>query len=383
MKIVFVSNYFNHHQKPFCDAVYRSIGDDFVFISTSQMREERRKLGYASIEIPSFVKTSYSSDSDRRECQRLIDEADVVLSGSTPEDYLSYRKKTGKIILRNAERPLKNGNSLLKYLPRLLSLNRTMHGSFQYLLCSSAYAYSDYRKFGLFHNRAYKWGYFPEALKYDVQELVGSKNKREILWCGRFLPLKHPDDVVVMAKMLSEAGYDFELNFIGSGEMEEQLRTMIREYSLASKVRLLGAMKPEQVRQHMKGAGIYLFTSDFHEGWGAVANEAMNSGCAVVASHAPGSVPILICNGENGLIYKSGDVQALYQKVCRLLDQPMEQDRIGESAYHTIMELWNADVAAARFLTLAESILKNGSCDIFEDGPCSRADSLKNGWFHS
>lgn len=50
-------------------------------------------------------------------------------------------------------------------------------------------------------------------------------------------------------------------------------------------------MKASEVRSYMEKADIYLFTSDFNEGWGAVLNESMNSGCAVVASHAIGSVP--------------------------------------------------------------------------------------------
>ena len=36
------------------------------------------------------------------------------------------------------------------------------------------------------------------------------------------------------------------------------------------------------------------------EGWGAVVNEAMNSGCAVVADHMIGAAPWLIRQGENG-----------------------------------------------------------------------------------
>ena len=34
----------------------------------------------------------------------------------------------------------------------------------------------------------------------------------------------------------------------------------------------------------MEKADIFLFTSDRREGWGAVANEAMNSACALVVS---------------------------------------------------------------------------------------------------
>ncbi len=49
---------------------------------------------------------------------------------------------------------------------------------------------------------------------------------------------------------------------------------------------MLGAMSPDKVRAYMERADVFLFTSDFNEGWGAVLNESMNSGCAVVASHA-------------------------------------------------------------------------------------------------
>lgn len=40
MKIVFLSNYFNHHQKPFSDAMVTLIGEDYIFIAN-----RRRILG--------------------------------------------------------------------------------------------------------------------------------------------------------------------------------------------------------------------------------------------------------------------------------------------------------------------------------------------------
>lgn len=45
MKINFISNYINHHQIPFCDCLYRKLGEDFTFIQTEPMEEERVKMG--------------------------------------------------------------------------------------------------------------------------------------------------------------------------------------------------------------------------------------------------------------------------------------------------------------------------------------------------
>jgi len=135
-------------------------------------------------------------------------------------------------------------------------------------------------------------------------------------------------------------------------------------------------MKPEQVREHMEKSNIYLFTSDFNEGWGAVLNESMNSGCAVVASHAIGSVPFLIKNEKNGFIYKNGDIQDLYQYTKRLLDDRRLCVKLGREAYRTLAETWNAKVAAERFIQLAKGLLRDENV-LFQDGPCSKANTIK------
>ena len=99
----------------------------------------------------------------------------------------------------------------------------------------------------------------------------------------------------------------------------------------------------------------------------------MNSGCAVVGCEDIGSVPYLIREGQNGLVYASGDVDGLYGQVKYLMDHPGEQRRLGTAAYHTITERWNAETAAARFLELSRRILAGEkSPDLYEDGPGSR-----------
>ena len=123
-----------------------------------------------------------------------------------------------------------------------------------------------------------------------------------------------------------------------------------------------------------------LFTSDRQEGWGAVVNEAMNSGCAVVASHAAGSVPYLLRDGENGLIYRSGDVAMLARKIRYLLEKPDERIRMAQAAYETIVNTWNAEIAARRLVELVEGLL-NGKTQPYPEGPCSVAEILRDDWF--
>lgn len=249
------------------------------------------------------------------------------------------------------------------------------------MLCASGYAAADYASVGIYKGRTYKWGYFPEAKEYDIDELLSKKKRNTLLWCGRFLDWKHPDDAIKIASKLKESGYDFHFNIIGTGEMEEELKQLSLDLGLSDHVTFLGSMPPERVREYMEEAGIYLFTSDRKEGWGAVLNESMNSGCAVIASHTVGSAPYLINNGKNGYMYRSGDIDDMYNTIKVLLDAPEMQKQLGKAAYKTITEEWNAKEAAKRLLCFAERILSGEkSPQLYQSGPLSKADILKNNW---
>ena len=375
IKTVFISNFFNHHQCPFSDEMQRLSNNNYTFVSTEEMPEMRKQIGYR--EIPrDYVKKI-------GDARKEIDEAQVVIGTSFSRKMLTASKKGEKVLFRCAERFLRKPMSQFSIFLRFIKQNILFPESAQiYFLCSSAYTATDAATLGLCKSRAYKWGYFPETKKYDIKKLIAEKNKTEILWCGRFLSWKHPDDALAAAEKLKNDGIPFTLKFIGSGEMEEELRRLVKEKGLENNVVSLGNMHPEEVRAEMEKTSVFIATSDFWEGWGAVLNEAMNSGCAVVASHAAGSTPFLVKDGENGFIYKSGDVNSLYEKIKKLLLSPELSEKFGEKAYKTITETWNAEVAAKRLIKLSEKILSGDkSPDLYPDGPCSKAEILENNWY--
>lgn len=338
------------------------------------MREERKKLGYAQEYQPEYVFLAYEGEEQRNKAIAMINQADVVIAGSAPNEMLVQRIRQKKLLFRYSERPFKKKVFFLKLIYHAIChRQRDLFQKNVYMLCASAYAASDYETIRLYRNRTYKWGYFPCVKNHDIDVLFSKKKKNVIMWCGRFIDWKHPDDAVMVAKKLKENGYQFHLNFVGTGIMEEKLIQLVKELNLSDYVSFLGSMPPEQVRSYMEEAGVYLFTSDRQEGWGAVLNEAMNSGCTVVASHAIGSVPYLIENEKNGIIYESGNIDMLYDKIKYVLENPDKQYNYGREAYETIVNEWNAKVAADRILILAEKLLLEECTDLFKTGPCSRA----------
>lgn len=382
MKVVFVSNYFNHHQKPFCEEMYKELKGFFAFIATSVMREERKQLGYNQDDQPEYVCLAYQGDGQMKKALDLIDQAEVVIIGSAPNNMVLRCIRKNKLVFRYTERPYKKTPSYIKKIYHFWRWHQNdLWKNNVYMLCASAYAYSDYASVGMYKKRSYKWGYFPEIKKYDIDELVSKKEFDTLLWCGRFIDWKHPDDAIQIARKLKEEGYKFRLNMIGTGVMESELKQLVKEFSLDDVVTFCGSMSPEQVRSYMEKAGIYLFTSDKQEGWGAVLNEAMNSACAVVASHAIGSVPFLLKDGKNGYVYESGNIDSLYTKVKYLLDHPENQQIFGSEAYKTMITEWNAEVATKRFINLADRInMGENKSDVYQTGPCSNANLMKDDW---
>jgi len=374
MKILFLSNYFNHHQSALSDALWRETEGQYLFVEGQAMPEERKRLG---CEAPS---RDYVLPLRRHEKQivRAVREADVVVAGSAPEWLVQVRVRSGKLLLRYAERPLKKGPEPRKDWIRYLRWHgRNPRKAPIYLLCASAYTAGDYEKFGLFQGKTYRWGYFPETKQYDTEVLMRKKDQYRVLWCGRFVENKHPEEALLAVKKLREEGYPVKLELIGGGEPEEQLRELAKPLG-ADCVRFSGVLPAGEVRHAMESAGIFLFTSDAGEGWGAVLNEAMNSGCAVIASRAAGATPFLVKNGENGLDYPCGDREQLTEKLRYLVQNPRQQRRMGTAAYYTIREVWNAETAAKRLVMLAGALSKGDSAgELFAEGPCSPARSLE------
>lgn len=384
MKVVFLTNTYNHHQAPLAEELYKLFGDDFCFIQTMPMTLERKQLGWSNYDIPSFVRSTFNGTDADKECKKTIYDSDVVIIGSASNKWIAERIKRNKLTFRYSERIYKNKKKILSFPVRFLKYHwENAFSRNTYLLCASAYAAADYAKTGNFIGKAFKWGYFPEVKKYDSPEsLIAAKKTASILWVARLIDWKHPEIPIEIAKRLKLEGYRFTLDIIGSGILENRLKAQIRLENLDDCVHMLGSMKPEQVREYMEQSEIFLFTSDRNEGWGAVLNESMNSACAVVASHAIGSVPFLIEDGKNGLIYQDGNLDDLYRKVKYLLEHEKERRQISINAYETMVTEWNAENAADKFIRLVQSLL-NGEKhpNVSTCGVCSEADILSDDWY--
>ncbi len=375
MKVVFITSTFDHYHLPFCEELYKQLGSDYTFISTIPMPESMIKLGFTDYsKVCSYAINAWENDEKMQKTQELCDNADVVIIGAAPSTFVENRLKNDKLTFQFTERLFKKGIISLFKPTNAVELykkyTRFRNNNNYFVLCTGFYAAKDFRIIGMKQDRLLRWGYFSA-----VKELTRDYNNKvlNILWTGRFVELKHPEYALEAAQILKQENIDFRMNFIGMGPVQEQMQNYIDKNNLNDNVKILGSMPTKQVQQYMDNADISLFTSDRREGWGAVVNEAMVGGCAVVASSAAGSSKVLIENGVNGFVYNHPDKDEFIGYVLKLAKDKELRQKIGLNANKSMIEKWNGTEGAKRIMNISRTILNEQCLPEYENGPCSIA----------
>lgn len=378
-----MSNYINHHQMPVSrelNRLCREQGGSYVFVQTEPMEQERVDMGWGeeNLKEGDFVRSYWE---DENGCQRMIEEADaVIFGGCEDERYIEARLETGKPVWRYSEPLYKTGR--YKFVsPRGLRKKYHDHTRYRkkrvYLLCAGAYVAGDFRLVGAYGGKRFRYGYFPAFRQQDPKKLMAGKDQASqgqlrLLWAARMIDWKHPETALQVAAGLREQGIGFRLDMIGGGALAPEMQERARALGLEGQVAFLGYRSPEETRDYMEKAHIFLATSDRQEGWGAVVNEAMNSGCALIAGKGMGAAPYLVRHGENGYLYDHKNPRQAVELAGKLAKDAAQRRRLGSAAYETVRTLWNSQVAAQRLYACIAAEIAGQELPEYEEGPLSR-----------
>lgn len=159
---------------------------------------------------------------------------------------------------------------------------------------------------------------------------------------GRLVPQKNQELLIKAVSVLDEKlldGWSFEI--LGEGEEEENLKETISELHVEDRILLRGKVK--EISDYYKKAGIFVLSSRY-EGTPNALLEAMSFGLPPIVSDAcPGALEF-INHGENGLIFTSGDVKDLSEKMKILMENPAERLAIGRKARETVTQFSSENV---------------------------------------
>jgi glycosyltransferase involved in cell wall biosynthesis len=376
MRILLVTNIISPHQLPLARCLAERVGiDNFRFAATQLPDEERRNLGWKNDEKDSWILRAGESAADRDQCDAWWEKADVVLCGDRLLERIGKRIDQGKLSFYMSERWWKPPIGMARLLhPRFALMTnrfRQLAASplFHYLPIGD-YALRDMQRIADFSGRMWRWGYYtstPEPLPSCDRNETGFR----VLWAGRMLDWKRVDTLIRAFSRLLHDRPDATLTLVGDGPERARLERLALKMLPPGSCRFSMPLPAAEISMLMRQHHVYILPSNAYEGWGAVVNEAMAEGCAVIASESAGSARSIIRHEENGLLFAPGDWQRLYELLSVVARDQKVRDRLARAGQRTMTECWSPQVAAERFLSVARALLAGQSTPRFSEGPMS------------
>jgi glycosyltransferase involved in cell wall biosynthesis len=391
----------SYHQIPLAEELYNICGDNYRIAFLDPSEEFRSVMKWPKINIlKSWIIRTWENETALSELSKWNTDADLVIYPNYFNDYKYCRKlmkqrfsnsclcmSTGDRYFKPRSsfmtgwcetspeetlRPLRHIIRRLRSLQYAWSINKS---NFHYLALG-AYSTWDQRRIGMFKNRLWTWGYYT-ATSQEFPS-INSEKRMRILWAGRMIRLKNVHILIEACARLKQKNIDFELTLIGDGPEKKQLQELSIKRGTSSSCVFMDIVTPDAVREFMRSSNVYVQPSTADEGWGAVLNEAMSEGCTVIGSTGAGASRILIKDGENGLLFPTGDAGALAEQLEYLARNPEKREEMGRNAARYMRDVWSPAVGAERLVHLANGLLGREPMPFYTEGPCSPAKIWKD-----
>lgn len=178
--------------------------------------------------------------------------------------------------------------------------------------------------------------------------------RKEIVTVGRLSPEKNIKGVINAFVLFHLKHPDYRLIIYGSGSQKEELRNLIFDCKITKSVEIIEGKT--NITELIQGASLFVFNST-NEGMPNALVEAMSVGLASISADCPIFGPrAIINNGENGILVPVCDDQALYNKMCEVIENPELANKMRKNALK-IRESLNPDKIASQWVNQIKNII--------------------------
>mgnify|MGYP003779131459 CR=1 FL=1 len=184
----------------------------------------------------------------------------------------------------------------------------------------------------------------------------------ELLFVGRLVEKKGVDFLLEAMPAVLKKHPTVRLILAGSGPMEQELRQQAQRLQISDRVDFLGMVAQTQLPALYQRVTLAIFPfvvakSGDQEGFGLVQVEAMGCECPVIAGDLP-AIHDIITHEENGLIFPSGNVQALADAIIKLLDDPELCARLAGEGRKSVVQKFDWEIIAGKYAGLFKKLSK-------------------------
>lgn len=203
-------------------------------------------------------------------------------------------------------------------------------GAVRLFLAPSQYAMERFIKFGISQDKI-------KLLKYGINNkpVIGLEKKREkkirFGFIGTILPAKGVHILIKAFNGVRKENAELKIygrlhSYAGFEDYPRYLRSIVKN----NNIRFMGAFPHQEVVNIFKEIDILVIPSLWNENSPFVIQEAFYFKTPVIASIV-GGIPELVKDNINGLLFKSGDINELRERMQYIIDNPNALERFKEN----------------------------------------------------
>lgn len=167
------------------------------------------------------------------------------------------------------------------------------------------------------------------------------ENIKFIITVSRLVKKNGVADLINSIKLLPQ---NYHLLVAGIGELEENLRSLVKKLDLVDRVHFVGNKNHNELVAYLWGSDIFCRPS-ITEGLGNVFLEAMAAGLPVIGTKV-GGIPDIIKPGETGLFCEVNNPESIAEKVLYLENDKVLKEKLIKNGQKMVLVNYSWDIIA-------------------------------------
>lgn len=176
---------------------------------------------------------------------------------------------------------------------------------------------------------------------FDLFSSVKNSWKKNILFVGRFVPVKGIDILIDSFNSVTKDFPGWTLTLVGSGNLtNNNPNIIIKEFK-----------QPDDLVSEFSRASIFCLPSTF-EPWGVVLHESVCAGLPIICSDSCGAGDVFVIDNYNGYIFENQNKEQLTQALRSLMSKDIEELSLWGQRSRLLSQNWIPKIWASTVVSI-------------------------------